>query len=165
MNPLLEDIQLLMTRELAALAKEIEMFPDDASIWRTVPGVANPAGVLARHVCGNLQHFVGGVLGHTGYVRDRENEFNDHSATRQAVIAEIRATMEVVSTVMAKLDENVLAEGFPLPPVKITVTGRRFLLHLCTHAAFHLGQAGYLRRMLTGDPQSSGGLSVNGLMG
>ena len=164
MNPLLEDIQLLMTRELAALAKEIEMFPDDASIWRTVPGVANPAGVLARHVCGNLQHFVGGVLGHTGYVRDRENEFNAHSATRQEVIAEIRATSEVVSSVMARLDEGVLTEDFPLPPIKITVSGRRFLLHLCTHAAFHLGQAGYLRRMLNDDPQSSGGLSVRGLV-
>jgi hypothetical protein len=30
------------------------------------------------------------------------------------------------------------------------------LLHLCTHAGFHLGQAGYLRRVITGDATSSG---------
>lgn len=164
MNPLLEDMRILLTRELSALAKEIEMFPDDASIWRTMPGVANPAGVLARHVCGNLKHFVGGVLGNTGYVRDRENEFNDHSPTRQEVIAEIHETIGVVETVLEALDDGVLAQDFPQPPVRIAVSGRRFLLHLCTHAAFHLGQAGYLRRMLTGDPQSSGGLSVKGLV-
>jgi len=32
----------------------------------------------------------------------------------------------------------------------------KFLLHLCAHASFHLGQAGYLRRALTGDTRSAG---------
>ena len=31
-----------------------------------------------------------------------------------------------------------------------------FLVHLCAHAGFHLGQAGYLRRILTRDATSSG---------
>jgi hypothetical protein len=38
-----------------------------------------------------------------------------------------------------------------------------FLLHLCTHASFHLGQAGYLRRVLTGQNESSGALSLQAL--
>ena len=38
-----------------------------------------------------------------------------------------------------------------------------FLLHLCTHLAFHLGQAGYLRRALTGDARTSGALSLKEL--
>ena len=55
----------LLVRELEGLRREIALFPDDASIWRTVPGVTNSAANLALHVAGNLQHFVGRVLGGT----------------------------------------------------------------------------------------------------
>ena len=40
----------------------------------------------------------------------------------------------------------------------------RFLLHLCTHLAFHLGQAGYLRRILTGDSRTTGAVSMQQLV-
>jgi hypothetical protein len=36
----------------------------------------------------------------------------------------------------------------------------RFLLHLCTHAAYHLAQAGYLRRIVTGLNQTSGAIPL-----
>ena len=38
-----------------------------------------------------------------------------------------------------------------------------FLLHLSGHAAFHLGQAGYLRRVITGDATSSGPIPLQPL--
>ena len=38
-----------------------------------------------------------------------------------------------------------------------------FLVHLCAHAGFHLGQAGYLRRALTGDSKSSGPIPLEPL--
>ena len=63
---LTEDLALMLTRELDGVAREIEAFPDDASIWRVGPGVTNAAGNLALHVAGNLQHFVGALLGQTG---------------------------------------------------------------------------------------------------
>ena len=37
-------------------------------------------------------------------------------------------------------------------------------MHLATHLAFHLGQAGYLRRALTGDPASAGAMAVADLL-
>jgi uncharacterized damage-inducible protein DinB len=40
-----------------------------------------------------------------------------------------------------------------------------FLLHLCTHLAHHLGQAGYLRRVITRDNQSSEPVSLQILAG
>jgi hypothetical protein len=43
------------------------------------------------------------------------------------------------------------------------VSTRRFLLHLCTHAAFHVGQLGYLRRIVTGDSRSTNSVSAGGL--
>jgi hypothetical protein len=36
-------------------------------------------------------------------------------------------------------------------------------MHLAVHLAFHLGQAGYLRRALTGDARSSGPVSLRAL--
>jgi hypothetical protein len=38
-----------------------------------------------------------------------------------------------------------------------------FLVHLCAHTAFHLGQAAYLRRVLTEDPTSSRPMSLDEL--
>jgi uncharacterized damage-inducible protein DinB len=45
----------------------------------------------------------------------------------------------------------------------VVVSTRRFLLHLCTHAAFHVGQLGYLRRIVTGDSRSANTVSAGGL--
>jgi hypothetical protein len=38
-----------------------------------------------------------------------------------------------------------------------------FLVHLGAHLAFHLGQAGYLRRVITGDNTSTNPLPVAAL--
>lgn len=82
MGPMIEGLQTLLVRELNGFAKEIEMFPDDELMWTAMPGVTNSAANLAWHVCGNLQHFVGTVLGGTGYVRNREAEFGRRSGSR-----------------------------------------------------------------------------------
>ncbi len=71
MNILTTDVRSLLVRELEGFKREIALFPDDASVWKTVPGVTNSAGNLAMHVAGGLQHFIGGVLGGSGYVRNR----------------------------------------------------------------------------------------------
>ena len=72
MRETIEDLRIVMTRELAAFQREIERFPDDELLWNTPPGITNSAANLALHVCGNLQYFVGTVLGGTGYVRNRD---------------------------------------------------------------------------------------------
>jgi uncharacterized damage-inducible protein DinB len=158
-----DDIRRLMTRELEAFAREVELFPDDESLWRTVPGVTNSAGNLALHVCGNLKHFVGAVLGDTGYVRARETEFATRSGRREDVARQVREAAEVVSTVLPSLPRGALEAPYPEPHDGIQLRCDRFLLHLCTHLAFHLGQAGYLRRALTGDARTSGAVSLKAL--
>ena len=37
MNPILEDIRILMNRELDSLKDEIELFPDDKILWIVLP--------------------------------------------------------------------------------------------------------------------------------
>ena len=149
-------LRMLIVRELRAFEREIEMFPDDALVWKTVPGVANSAGNLTLHVCGNLQHFIGCVLGGTAYARNREDEFGRRSGTRADLAREIRTTIEVVERVLPAIDRETLGRDFPEHVGGHTVRTDRFLCHLSAHLAFHLGQAGYLRRVVTADNRSSG---------
>ncbi len=73
--------------------------------------------------------------------------------------------MRVVRPVLPTLSDEVLARPYPSSIVagKNIVTAL-FLQHLCSHAAFHLGQAGYLRRIVTADSRSAGPLSLVALM-
>lgn len=148
MKPMLDHLHALLQRDLAAFTKEVEAFPDDAGLWATRPGVTNAAGNLALHVAGNLQFFVGNILGGTGYVRDRDREFNQRSGTREDVLKELGKARDVVDTVLPRLTDEDLVREFPF-----TMEGKRFrtdvfLLRLGVHLAYHLGQANYLRRLI-----------------
>ena len=160
---MIDDVRRLVVRELQAFAREVELFPDDESLFRTVPGVTNSAGNLALHVCGNLKHFVGAVLGGTGYVRTREAEFATRSGRREDVARELRETTTVVSEALARLPQEALEKPYPQPVANLELPCRLFLIHLAVHLSFHLGQAGYLRRIVTGDGRSTGPVSLQAL--
>ena len=155
----------LLTRELDGFEREIGLFPDDVSVWSTAPGVTNSAANLALHVAGGRQYLVGTVLGGTGYVRNRDAEFGRRSGTRQEVIAELRTSAAVVRDVLPRLTDSQLAGTFPEPIMGLALPTELFLLHLCVHAGFHLGQAGYVRRIVMKDSTSSGPLPLQPLAG
>lgn len=160
-----DDFLVLMTRDLAGFSREISAFPDDASLWRTVPGVSNPVGNLALHVAGNLRHFVGTILGGTAFRRDREAEFSRRSGTRAEVLAELDDAAATVREVLGRLSADELDAPMTHLSLDAPVSTRRFLLHLCVHLGFHLGQAGYLRRVLAGEGAvSAGGVGLKGLV-
>ena len=163
MDPLTADLKKLLVRELLAFRREIEMFPDDALLWQTVPGVTNSVGNLALHVCGNLKHFVGHTLGKMPYVRNREVEFGQKSGSRSELVNEIQATVTVVDAALPLVSEDVLDRDYPEQVGGVTINTRMFLLHLAVHLAHHLGQAGYLRRALTGENTTSGPLPIKPL--
>lgn len=158
-----EWIRLLITRELATFSRELELFPDESKVWATAPGIANSAGTLTLHVCGNLQHYVGAVLGNTGYVRDRPLEFSTRDLPRSVLQDNLTRTAEVVRTALADLTDQQLEADYPDGLGVPRMPTGLFLFHLSAHLAFHLGQAGYLRRTLTGSKESSGALSMQAL--
>lgn len=139
-----------LVRELDGFIREIEAFPDDVTLWSVVPGVTNSAGTLALHVCGNLQHFVGRVLGGSSYVRNREHEFSHRGSSRAEVVAELRRASAAVTDALSRLQAVQLDGDYPEQLGGNTINTAQFLMHLGAHLAFHLGQAGYLRRIVTG---------------
>jgi len=162
-SPFAADIALNLVRELEGFKRELAHFPDDESVWSTPPGVTNSAGNLALHVAGNLQHFIGAVLGRTGYVRNRDLEFGQRSGPRENIYAELDAAIAVVRRVLPSLPNQRLDQEFPELLMGMKFRTSTFLVHLCAHAGFHLGQAGYLRRILTRDSTSSGPIPLNPL--
>ncbi len=163
MSELGSNLAILLVRELATFERELALYPDDESLWKTTRGMANAAGNLALHVAGNLQHYVGAVLGGTGYARNRELEFGRRSGSREEVAAELQAASRVVREVLPALSEERLGAMYPETLNGLTLRTDRFLMHLCAHAGYHLGQASTLRRVLTGDERSSGPVSLTAL--
>ncbi len=143
----------ILTRELDRLVRQLEAYPDEESVWRTEGSVKNAAGTLALHVVGNLEHFVGAVLGETGYVRDREGEFGDRAVPRAEIIRRIRACQETLRDTLEGLSDQTLLAPCPAPlPASLgeDVSAAEFLTHLTWHLGWHLGQVDYHRRLLVG---------------
>lgn len=163
MTPLAADLLILFHRDLQCFIREIEAFPDDTTLWRTLPGLSNSAGNLALHVAGNLRHFVGGVLGGTGYPRNREAEFAQREGSRASVVATLACALTEVETCLVALGPEALDGPYPQALKGQHPVTRLFLMHLAVHLAFHLGQVGYLRRVLTGEATSSGGMAIEAL--
>jgi hypothetical protein len=70
-----KELARLFQRDLTRLGQEIEAFPNEDALWRTLPGITNAAGNLALHLEGNLREYVGRQVGKLPYVRNRELEF------------------------------------------------------------------------------------------
>ena len=148
-------VSCLLLREIRAAQRQILAYPDDEAPWRTLPGWPNSGGTLALHLAGNLQHFVGAVLGGTDYRRDRTGEFSRRGLTRTELAGELLATELAVRTVLEGLPPETLDRPWPSPftglaPSPVRIPARSFMLHLLAHAAYHLGQMDYHRRAVCG---------------
>ena len=164
MTSLVGAIGTMLLREMVTLRKEIEAYPSDDSLWKVVPGIANSGGTLALHLAGNLQHFIGAVLGATGYIRDRNAEFSLRGLSRAEVLNLIdQATASLTHTFQSLTDE-VLGRQYPERVGKVRLTTGDFLVHLEGHLAYHLGQIDYHRRMTTGGGALSGAMSPGALV-
>jgi len=151
---MLNELRAVLLRDLEAAAREVEAYTSDDALWRIVPGITNPGGSLARHLAGNLRHFVGAVLGKGTYVRDRDAEFAARGLTRAAVAEELRAGAREVGAALERLAarprgevESLLSSPFPVLVLGKQFTTAQFLTHLTSHFGYHLGQMDYHRRM------------------
>lgn len=160
-----EWITNVITRELKALRREIESYPNDAALWEIPPGIANPGGNLALHLAGNLQYFVGNVLGKNGYVRNRDAEFGSRDVPRAELLREIDNAIAAVHTGMRKISEDDLKKPYPEKVGGVNSSTGAFLAHFATHLAYHLGQVDYHRRMLTREGKTVKAMALTELGG
>lgn len=138
----------LFERDLSKLEEELLAYENQADIWKVIPGISNSAGNLALHLCGNLQHFIGAVLGKSGYVRNRELEFSNKDVPIEEIIQLIGNTRRVVLTTVAGLGQDELEKEYPEVVFSTTMATGDFLVYLISHLNYHLGQINYHRRIL-----------------
>jgi uncharacterized damage-inducible protein DinB len=151
MNDMLTGVLMeLYGRDLGKLKAEIEQYSNEADLWKTDGEITNSGGNLTLHLIGNLKHFIGAVLGNSGFVRDRDAEFSTGGVSRAELLAEIDIAAAVVKSTLEKLTDEDLAKTYPIEVFGHPMTTEYFLIHLTTHLNYHLGQINYHRRLLAG---------------
>lgn len=145
----MENTVKLFEREILALINELTLFNNEELIWKTTPGISNSAGNLSLHIIGNLNHFIGTTLGNTDYIRNRDAEFSSKNIPLDKMIFDLKNTIELIKTVIPKLDSKTLKSDFPLLINNTSYRTDFFIQHLLSHLSYHLGQVNYLRRIIS----------------
>jgi uncharacterized damage-inducible protein DinB len=149
MDLLLPSLIQLFDRDLAKLEEEIKLYPTEESLWEIAGDIKNSGGNLCLHLCGNLRHFIGNILGNTGYQRNRDYEFAAKNVARNILISEVDKTKNDVHETLLTLNTQDLKKNYPVEVFGSPMTTTFFLLHLHSHLTYHLGQVNYHRRLLT----------------
>jgi uncharacterized damage-inducible protein DinB len=157
---LIDAVKRCLMRDLEGFALELDAYPDEESVWALPTGINNSTGTLTLHGCGNLRHFIGHILGKSGYVRDRDAEFASRDVPRVELEMLIAVTRDEVARALDQLDSSLLALDFPIQVANTTLSTGQFLVHLATHLTYHLGQADVHRRVVTGQSKGVGTVTL-----
>ena len=144
----INSLRSLYKRDLEKLASEIQAYIKEENLWIIDKGIANSAGNLCLHLLGNLNTFIGAVIGKTGYVRNRDLEFSQKDIPADELVTRIRELMETIDRTLANLPEVDLEKEYPMKVFDYSMTTGHFLIHLAVHLGYHLGQVNYHRRLL-----------------
>ncbi len=145
------DLAALFDRDLSRLKQQVEAFPDDETLWRTLPGITNSAGNLVLHLEGNIKEFIGRQLGGMPYSRKRESEFILKGISRDELRQRVTALQQAIPAIIAKLSSEQIEMEYPQTVFDKSMSTQHFLIHLYGHLNWHLGQIDYLRRTLAGE--------------
>lgn len=143
-----KNLTTIFKLNLEKLQDEIGLFQSEENIWIVPTGVANSAGNLCLHLIGNLNHFIGAGIGHTGYVRHRDAEFADKDVPRQQLLVMINDCVSMIEETLSGVDANDLEKISSKSTPGREMTNGYLLLHLLAHLNYHLGQINYLRRLI-----------------
>lgn len=138
----------IFKRDLKKLKIKMASYKNENNLWLQEKDISNSAGNLCLHVVDNLNHFVGSVLGNSGYIRKRDLEFSLKNVSRIEMSKQIDATMVMVEDTLSELSNVDLEAPYSLIVFKEAMTTEYFLVHLTTHLSYHLGQINYHRRLL-----------------
>ncbi|WP_113924735.1 DUF1572 family protein [Cognataquiflexum aquatile] len=138
----------LFERDLKKLISELEAYKDEENIWKVSGNISNSTGTLVLHLVGNLKHFIGAVMGNTGYIRNREAEFSLRNIPRANLVEQILETIQIINVTVSKFEEDNFSSNYPLEVFGKPMTYEYFMMHLQGHLNYHLGQVNYHRRLL-----------------
>ena len=140
----------IMENDLNKMKNEINLYKDEKDLWIVKGEISNSAGNLCLHLLGNLNHFIGHLIGNTGYQRKRDLEFSAKNVPRADLNNKIDALIEVVKKSLPKINDDDVYRTYPdMVGGKVREYGFA-LIHFSNHFNYHLGQINYHRRLIAG---------------
>src|ERR1041385_714962 len=100
LNAVLAD---LYERDLRTMIEEVNLFNNEENLWRTQGSIKNSSGNLVLHIIGGLNHFFGATLAHSGYVRERDQEFIRKNVARKELVDQLEAVILIVTKTLGSL--------------------------------------------------------------
>ena len=140
--------QHFFNRDLIRLKEELNLYKEESQIWELKGEITNTSGNLALHLIGNLNHFIGAIIGKTGFIRQRPAEFTTKNIARINLLADIDNTILIVNNSLEPLTDEDFEKDYPLEKNEKIVSIEHMLIHLIGHLNYHLGQINYHRRLL-----------------
>ncbi len=143
-----ESFRFLFIRDLNRLRSEIESYSNEDQMWSIQNEIKNSAGNLCLHIIGNLNHFIGHIIGNSGYTRDRSFEFEGKHVSKASLLQDIDALKQSLTVIFADLSADDLEANYPIQLWDYEMSVHHFLIHLSGHMMYHIGQINYHRRLL-----------------
>ena len=145
---LVQELRKVFIKDLEKLKEEISLYRSEQNLWKIEKQIANSAGNLCLHLVGNLNTYFGAVIGKTGYIRNRDQEFSLKNIPQKELVSMVENTITMLDEVMKSMTDDGLKEEYPLLVLKEKTTSGYFLFHLSSHLGYHLGQINYHRRLI-----------------
>jgi len=133
---------------LNALKEDISSYKNEEDLWLVKGETKNPPGLLAIHLCGNLKHTIGAMIGKNGFVRNRDAEFASKDVPKKKIIEDIDETIGMIESVLDKLTAENLLKPWSADTFGEGQTVDSVLLRIAWHLGYHTGQINYHRRLL-----------------
>lgn len=126
----------------------------DAQFWTKPFSYGNSFGHLLLHLTGNLNYYIGAQIADTGYVRDRDREFNDSNPpTKQDTLKRLDAAVAMV--VETSRAQSSADWGKAYSAVGSNCSTRLDMVVQCAaHMQHHIGQMIYLTYELRSQSKS-----------
>lgn len=123
---------------------------DDSMIWWRANEQSNSIGNLLLHCIGSTRFYIGHVVGHSDYVRDRDTEFAERREIPKAeLLADLDRAVAEADQVLKTFDPDRLLETTDRGLKPAT-----YMHHIgmqLVHYASHTGQIAYATKLLKDD--------------
>ncbi len=126
----------------------------DHQFWTNPFPYGNDIGHLVLHLTGNLNYYIGARIALSGYVRERDREFNENARPgKDQVLQEFDGAIAMVRETVLKQSAEDWSKEYSAQGV---ASRNRFaiVLDCATHADHHVGQMINLSRELSNDSAS-----------
>ena len=139
-------VMQLFDRKLDQIRRIANEFPAERIWTRPQPDMVS-LGNLICHVAGSMRDWLENGLGQGAWQRDRQREFiREGDLDRQALIQHLDDTRRHCDSFLAQIDAAAWDQSRPFRDKSFAV--REIVLCQLEHAAYHAGQAAFLRRIV-----------------